>query len=398
MASKRKSFAWKVVGRMMPDKPDIDGEIFLMAEVDVPNGFPGYPNAGHPTVSFIAGTKPEKWIDPLWIPDLKPPIYRYTVDVDFAKGKESGRAGTSFRVVRSWDAKGTTVVKNTRTDNKYVPAPEAAHRLANDLSDGVWKAIILGEVKDQVGVHDETWRNIAPLLVLMAEQAPEMRKMEELYLGPVVAHGDLHTAAGEYEESIMIKEETGSFEKFIPQLERLVRGLRMDLSEPNPGEIWLDLNDDYTSDNLAIYIFENGVISFHASHMELAFSLPEKVASLGPEDDSDDVRQTKKLDFNRCYNFRFITQTFPALAGYPVIEKILVLMKDYYGGGPEHGDLHTAQGEYEEGLSALIKKEEKLLTEVSYPFLSMPAPTKISKEKNPPAHGDLHTAAGEYEE
>jgi hypothetical protein len=189
--------SWKIAGKLF-DPPDADGEIFWIVEIDVTNSFPGFKRLGHPTVTFIAGTKSEQWIDPEADPPLTPPIYGYSVEVTI-RGKETFNP-THLRVARSWDADGRMCRKQSK-DGKYNHAassdPEAY--LSGSLEEGIWRGIITGNVYDQIPHGTNLWQKITPYLLEMS-QAPEMRKMEELYLGHRVEHEELHTDVGGYDE------------------------------------------------------------------------------------------------------------------------------------------------------------------------------------------------------
>lgn len=188
------------------DPPDADGEIFWIVEIDVESGFPGYPKHGHPTVQFIAGTKAEHWINPPDRDELEPPIYRYGVEVDFRTASQVSR-DINLRVVRCWDAQERACKLNTNS-NHYYPIPSNAAYFGSPLQAGVWRAIITGEVRDKVGVYEQLWKNISPFLLQMS-QAPEMRKLEEIYLGSLMSHEELHTDTGSYDESleeVMVKD------------------------------------------------------------------------------------------------------------------------------------------------------------------------------------------------
>lgn len=78
--------------------------------------------------------------------------------------------------------------------------------------------------------------------------------------------------------------------------------------------------------------------------------------------------------------------------------------------GPEHEELHTDTSGYDEGIAALLAKEEKLLIEVTSSlagsgsvrigkpvrgFLRMPPPQKIPNEKKAVEHSELHTDTSE---
>jgi hypothetical protein len=208
---------------------------------------------------------------------------------------------------------------------------------------------------------------------------------------PPVGHEEVHSDTG-YLESIMIKEERGSFQQLTRQLDSLLSRTRMHL-EISPGEIFISTGNRYTSDgdeSDAIIISEDGEISgkgeisfLGEKERYLIFSLPDQEAIFRSD---APPQQFKKLDFDQCYNFPFIVQTFPDLARYSIIEEILDLMNEYYG-VVEHKDTHTDTGYLEGNLSALIAKEEKIFAE---------APQVLRRER-PIEHGDVHTDTGYHE-
>jgi hypothetical protein len=74
----------------------------------------------------------------------------------------------------------------------------------------------------------------------------------------------------------------------------------------------------------------------------------------------------------------------------------------FWQAAPGHEELHTDTGDYAEGLSAIIAKEEKLLGEVAVGkplrgLLHMPSP-KVVRKEYPPEHYELHTDTGSYDE
>jgi hypothetical protein len=63
----------------------------------------------------------------------------------------------------------------------------------------------------------------------------------------------------------------------------------------------------------------------------------------------------------------------------------------------EHADVHTAAGEFEEGLATLVAKETKLILEAAARSERLLARLK-RKSNGIVEREDVHTAAGAYEE
>jgi hypothetical protein len=169
---------WKIKGKSM-GPPDMYGEFFWTTYSTVTGTFKTVSGSSHsnPIIQFFAATKGVSSVDTREEEKPTLPIYSYAIEVGFRTGK----AATSFNmmVYRYFDAESRTCT---------VDIGRMQYRLSNvdphygcSLEDGVWRAIITGDVNDRIPHYTPMWAAIIPLLLEMSE-ASDMRKMEALFL------------------------------------------------------------------------------------------------------------------------------------------------------------------------------------------------------------------------
>jgi hypothetical protein len=210
---KRRKVTWRLVASLL-DPPDRDGDVTWIAELRVTGNFTG---GRHPTVQFMVDRK-SNGIDLKPIPGPNaptPPFYIYTIGVYLRNSRplaNSPNRDVNLNVRRVFDEEGRYCARVPRSSGEffgnYELDPEEEERvLGSPVQEGVWRAIITGNVYDAVHVNEAVWKSIAPYLLQMSEM-PDMKKMNNLLPLPV-EHWQVHTDV-DFEEglsSIIKKEE-----------------------------------------------------------------------------------------------------------------------------------------------------------------------------------------------
>ena len=394
---KRRKVTWRVSGSLI-EPPDRDGDAIWIVELKVTGNFAGY---RYPTVQFMADRRSNGY-DLKPVPGPKapsPPFYMYTIGAYF---RNPPNRDVDLNVRRVIDEEGRYCARVPRSSaqffGNYELDPEEEERvLGGSIREGIWRAIITGNAYDQVHINESVWKSLVPYLLEMAK-LPEMRKLESLFQS-TVEREDVYTDTS-YEESKMNEARPRAaktafdIDKHIrAELIGWMRGWKEDYEDA-------PLEDDGTP------VFGEILTNKPEATLEDLFNMypDDEMGYVGDafRDVYDDAIREKYPDIDDDKAEKYVDLLYNKWMNKPLSEIWFPVEREH---------VHTDVGAYEEGISALIAKEVKLLGEVtelkpgrpitmprgrSYPLIPMPAPMKVSSK--PVEREDVHKDNGVYDE